>query len=112
MRCSIFQRKKKPAQQDSGFAKVSDDGSFYLDFNDRRTQKKVAQEFEEVFISQMLNHMFKGISTDGPFGGGSSEKIYRSMMVDQYGKQMAANGGIGLSDAIHTELLRLQEVSQ
>ena len=42
----IFQRKKKPDQKKQGFAKVSDDGSFYLDFNDRRTQKKVIEELK------------------------------------------------------------------
>ena len=46
---SIFQRKpKKIDKQDAGFAKVTEDGSFYLDFNDRRTQKKVARELEAI----------------------------------------------------------------
>ena len=37
--------------------------------------------------------MFEGIKTDGMFGGGNAEDIFRSMMVDEYGKMMSKNGG-------------------
>ena len=32
----------------------------------------------------MVETMFSGISTDGPFGGGHSEQMYRSMMNEEY----------------------------
>ena len=32
--------------------------------------------------------MFSGIKTDGLFGGGQGEEMFRSMMIDQYGKQL------------------------
>jgi Rod binding domain-containing protein len=71
--------------------------------------KKAAIEFESVFISQMLAPMFDGISSDGPFGGGSGEKVYRSLMVDEYGKLIAKSGGIGLADSVMREILKHQE---
>jgi flagellar protein FlgJ len=71
--------------------------------------KKAAQDFESVFISQMLGQMFSGISTDGPFGGGEGEAMFRSLMLDEYGKQMAAQGGIGLADSVTKMLLKHQE---
>jgi Rod binding domain-containing protein len=74
--------------------------------------KKLAQQFEGVFVSQMLGEMFEGISTDGPFGGGEGEGMFRSLMIDEYGKQIAAQGGIGLAPAITRELLKTQEVRQ
>ena len=74
--------------------------------------RKVAREFEGVFITQMLGEMFEGISTDGPCGGGPGEEMFRSLMVDEYSKQMAAQGGIGLSQSITRELLKMQEKSQ
>ncbi len=77
--------------------------------NDPVAAKKVAQQFEGVLITQFLNQMFDGISTDGMFGGGQGEAMFRSLMVDEYGKQIAANGGIGLSDAIQREMLKMQE---
>ena len=74
--------------------------------------RAAAEEFEAVFLSQMLEPMFKGIETDGMFGGGSSEKIYQSVMLQEYGKALARSGGVGIADAVEREILRLQEVQQ
>lgn len=74
--------------------------------------KQAAQDFEAVFISQMMGQMFAGISADGPFGGGQGEEMFRSLMVDEYGKQIAAQGGIGLADSVTKSLLKHQEMAQ
>jgi Rod binding domain-containing protein len=70
---------------------------------------KAAEEFEAVFLSQMLSHMFEGVRTDGPFGGGKAEEMFRSFMVQEYGKVMAASGGVGLADMVKREMIRAQE---
>jgi peptidoglycan hydrolase FlgJ len=80
--------------------------------NDPVVAKKVAQQFEGVLVTQFLNQMFEGISTDGPFGGGQGESMFRSLMVDEYGKQITGNGGLGLSSAIQREMLKMQEKAQ
>ncbi len=74
--------------------------------------KKAAKQFEGVMISQMLGGMFEGIKTDGPFGGGQGEEMFRSLMLDEYGKQIANQGGFGLSAAITKQLLSHQEQAQ
>ena len=74
--------------------------------------RRAAVEFEAVFISQMMAPMFQGLETDELFGGGPGEDIYRSILIEEYGKSIARAGGIGLSDAIQREILRLQEASQ
>ncbi|HEY1615356.1 MAG TPA: rod-binding protein [Rhizomicrobium sp.] len=71
--------------------------------------KKAAQDFESVFVTQMLGQMYEGISTDGPFGGGPGEQMFRSLMLDQYGKQICAQGGFGIAKAVGRELLHIQE---
>jgi len=71
--------------------------------------RRTAIEFEAVFLSQMLAPMFNEIDTDGPFGGGSGETVYRSLMVDEYGKLIARAGGIGLADSVMREILKHQE---
>ncbi len=72
--------------------------------------REAAKEFEAVFISQMLGMMFEGASAaDSVFGGGKAEEIYQSLMVNEYGKQMAQNGGIGISDAVLSTILQMQE---
>ena len=74
--------------------------------------KKVAQQFEGVFISQFLGEMFSGIQTDGPFGGGQGEEMFRSLMIDQYAKGLTQRGGFGLASAMQAELMKHQQVAQ
>jgi len=73
---------------------------------------KAAKEFESVFISQFLGTMFSGISTDGPFGGGEGEEMFRSMMVNEYAKSVETRGGFGLASAVTKQLLKQQEATQ
>jgi peptidoglycan hydrolase FlgJ len=72
--------------------------------------RKVAEEFESVFISQMLQPLFKNLGAEEPFGGGQSEAMWRSMQVDEYGKAIAKTGGIGIADHVFQEILKMQEV--
>ena len=71
--------------------------------------RQAAEDFEAVFLSQMLSHMFAGVETGGPFGGGHAEEVFQSVMVDEYGKMMARSGGVGLADSVMNEILRMQE---
>ena len=75
-----------------------------------REGKKVAEEFEAVFLGQMLQPMFKNIEAAEPFGGSASEKMWRTMQVDEYGKALAKAGGIGIADAVFREILKAQEL--
>jgi peptidoglycan hydrolase FlgJ len=80
--------------------------------SDPAQAKKLAQQFEGVFLSQFMGEMFEGISTDGEFDGGEGEGMFRSLEIDEFSKQMAAQGGIGLAPAIARELLKTQETAQ
>lgn len=72
---------------------------------------KAAQEFEAVFLSQMLSQMWQGVGADDTFGGGEAENTWRGMMVEEYGKQIARAGGMGLADQVMAEMIRMQEQS-
>jgi Rod binding domain-containing protein len=72
---------------------------------------KAAKEFESVFISQFLGSMFSGIKTDSTFGGGQGEDMFRSLMIEQYGKQIEQRGGFGLAAAVTRQLLKHQEAA-
>jgi Rod binding domain-containing protein len=65
-----------------------------------------------LFLGQMLQPLFAGLSVEPPFGGGNAEQVWRSLMVDEMGKAMAKNGGIGIADSVKREILRLQEMKQ
>lgn len=77
--------------------------------SDPLVAKKTAAEFEGMFVTHMLSQMFSSLPTDGPFGGGPGEEMFRSLMVDEYGKQVEAQGGLGLADFVQRELLKMQE---
>lgn len=67
-----------------------------------------AQDFEAVFITQMIQQMFTGMGDEGPLGDGDAGSAYRSMLADEYGKNIAAAGGIGIADHVRRELIALQ----
>lgn len=96
-----------------GLNQANQDSSFRKTIQDQEAQRaalrKVAEEYEAVFLAQMMKPMFEGIETDGYFGGGQSEAIFRDLMIEEYGKMAAKNGGIGMADNIYAELIRLQE---
>ncbi|WP_353857642.1 rod-binding protein [Azospirillum formosense] len=75
----------------------------------RAKLRQSANEFESVFVSQMLGHMFDGIEVDQTFGGGHAEEMFRSMLTNEYGKQVSRSGGFGIADQVYRELLRAQE---
>ena len=74
----------------------------------RSQAEEVARQFERMFISEMLAPMFQGLETDGPMGGGNAEATFRPMLVDQYADAISRGGGIGISDAVLKEILRMQ----
>ena len=70
--------------------------------------RRTAEAFEASFVSQMLQPMFAGLETDGPFGGGQGEATWRSFLVDEMAKQTVRAGGLGLADRVLGEMLRMQ----
>lgn len=67
-----------------------------------------AREFEAVFIAEMMKPMFEGIEVDKTFGGGKGEEIFRSMMVQEYGKEIASLDIIGIQNQVKSKLIDMQ----
>jgi len=67
-----------------------------------------AQEFESVFISSMMQHMFTGIGKDGPLGNGPSTGPWRSLLTEQYAKSLVKAGGLGLANQVYKSMLARQ----
>ncbi len=70
---------------------------------------KAAQDFEAVYIAEMLKPMFETVEVDDTFGGGKGEEVFRGMLTQEMGKSIAKQGGFGLADHVKAELLRIQE---
>ncbi len=78
----------------------------------RAEAERVAQEFEKMFLAEMLQPMFAGIETDGPFGGGNAEEVFRPMLLEKYAEAISAAGGVGIADSVLSELLRMQGLEE
>jgi peptidoglycan hydrolase FlgJ len=79
---------------------------------DVASAQKTGQDFEAYFLSQSFENMFSGIDSDPMFGGGQSEGIYRSMMIQEYSKVAARTHATGIADEVTREILRMQEHPQ
>jgi Rod binding domain-containing protein len=77
---------------------------------DAKAARAAAEDFEAFFLSQVFEQMFAGVEPDPMFGGGEGESVFRSLMLQEYGKAVARTGGIGIADAVQKEILKLQEV--
>lgn len=65
--------------------------------------RAVAQEFEAVFLQEMLKN--SGINTPSEnFGGGVGEEAFASMLTEQYATALAEKGGIGLAEHVYKAL--------
>jgi len=72
--------------------------------------RQTAEQFESFFLSQSLESMFAGVDTNSLFGGGQGESVYRSLLLQEYGKIAARSGGFGIADAVQREMMKTQEV--
>lgn len=73
--------------------------------------EQTAKEFEAMFVAEMVKPMFDGIESDGMFGGGKGEEIFRGMLTEEYGKLIAESGAVGMKDTIKLELIKMQEAA-
>ena len=76
---------------------------------DEAKAREVAQDFEAFFLTKTMESMYEGVATDGPFGGGHAEKVYRSLLLNEYGKAMAQTGTVGVADHVMRSILEMQE---
>ncbi len=77
---------------------------------DQKKLKKAAQEFESVFLNQMLEAMDKTVGRDdnGIMGGGSSEQYFRSMLNQEVARSMSTKlggSGFGLAESIYKQMV-------
>lgn len=69
-----------------------------------------ATKYESIFLSEMLNHMFKEVSFDpmNDTDSGGPQDIYKQHLVTEFADIIAEQGGIGLAKDIRAQLIELQ----
>ena len=72
--------------------------------------REAAEEFEAVFLSQILRGLTQGLTGPGPLGRGEDDP-FAAMLQDEYAKLISRSGGVGVGDAVLREMLAAQEVA-
>ena len=73
---------------------------------------QTAQKFEASFLTSMLQTMMSSVSTAPPFGGGAGEDMWKGFLAEAMAKDMAKRGGVGVSNAVEREMLKLQGLKE
>ena len=70
-----------------------------------------ATDFEAMFLNSMFSQMTSGLKGEGPFGDTPSTGVWRSMLTEQYSRQFAKAGGVGISNEVYRTLIVTQAKS-
>lgn len=73
---------------------------------------RTAEEFEAVFLGEMAKLMLESVDPGGQFSGGHGEEMFRGLLAERLGGEMARHGGVGLAPAVMEQMLKMQEGSQ
>jgi peptidoglycan hydrolase FlgJ len=73
--------------------------------------KATATDFEAMFLNSMFSQMTSGVTGEGPFGNTPGTGVWRSMLTEQYAKNFAKAGGVGISNEVFRELILQQAKS-
>ncbi|MGB2051382.1 MAG: rod-binding protein, partial [Candidatus Puniceispirillaceae bacterium] len=64
---------------------------------------EVAEQFEAIFLNQMLKQMREAKLSDGIFDNSANEKYYSLLDMEQ-SKHLASNVNLGIADALMRQL--------
>jgi flagellar protein FlgJ len=70
--------------------------------------KSTATDFEAMFLNQMFSQMTSGLKGEGPYGDTPGTGVWRSMLTEQYSKNFAKAGGVGISNEVYRTLILRQ----
>ena len=73
---------------------------------------KTAEEFEAVFLGEMSKLMLESVDMGDEFSGGHAEQIFRGILAEKLGGEIARRGGVGLAPTVMEQMIRMQEGSQ
>ncbi|MDD1527008.1 chemotaxis protein chel [Bradyrhizobium sp. WBOS7] len=70
--------------------------------------QKTATDFEAMFLNSMFSQMTSGLKGEGPFGDTPGTGVWRSMLTEQYSKNFAQAGGVGIASEVYRTLIMQQ----
>lgn len=61
---------------------------------------QAAQQFEALFVAELLKRAQQPAFGETPFSGGSAGALYRDLFAEEVAQRIAARGGLGLARAL------------
>ena len=74
--------------------------------------RKVAVEFQSLFVEMMLKSMRETVNKDNLTGGGYGEEVYGSMLDREYATAISRRGNLGLAEMIEQQMLKQEYGSE
>lgn len=107
---TISSAKSKKLEQDMARAlqNIETGSDKQLTAKDLKRIEAASQDFEAMFLTEMLKPMFEGINVNPEFGGGKGEEVFNDFLINEYGKMFAKSGGIGIAEKVREHMIRLQ----
>ena len=76
------------------------------EYKDEKELKQLAQQFESIFMNQLMKSMRETLPKDGLLSSFSVD-MYESMFDQEVAGEMSKGKGMGLADVLYTQLSRM-----
>jgi peptidoglycan hydrolase FlgJ len=77
---------------------------------EERRLRDVCEQFEAIFVKQMLTSMRRTVNKTGLVDGGMAEEIFEDMLYDEYATSIAKTTRLGISEMLYKELSQAKPV--
>ena len=74
--------------------------------DDASRLRKAAEDFEAVFLYQVVKQMRRTVHQEKLFHGGMGEDVFTEMMDEELAKKMAGRGATGIAEMLYRQLGR------
>lgn len=88
-----------PVQRPSGSGKKIDE----------KRLKQAAQDFEALFINQLLQSMRRTVGKSGLLGDAPGKDVYQSLFDREISRKLAQQGGLGLGNTMVQKILEKEK---
>lgn len=78
----------------------------FLTEEQKGQMKKVAQSFESLFVNQLISEMRKSVPKGGMIPESHAERVYRSMLDNEYANTLSETDQLGVGKLVYEQLLR------
>lgn len=75
-----------------------------LSDKDEKKLKESCQEFEAIFLSELLKSMRATVPKNSLLGESFGQDVFQSMLDDEYAKQTSRTSSIGLGDMLFQQM--------